>query len=153
MLLKNASVLYGKDLTYVSSADLKISNQKFKKIKPCLQPSSDEEINDCEGLLIIPGFVNCHTHIGDSIAKDIILNKKVDDKIHPVIGIKSKILKKTEPSILINFMKNTCSTMLIAAPLTITKTWKQPNIHQQRIKKIRYIFTIGYYSTIKKRMK
>ena len=28
--------------------------------------------------------------------------------------------------------KNTCTPMFIAAPFTIAKTWKQPNVHQQR---------------------
>ena len=34
MLLKNSSVLYGKDLMFVSSTNLKISEQIIKKIKP-----------------------------------------------------------------------------------------------------------------------
>ena len=34
-----------------------------------------------------------HTHIGDSIGKDLQLNSTVDKRIHPVFGIKPKILK------------------------------------------------------------
>ncbi len=112
MLLKNASILYGKELTFVSSTNLKISEQIFKKIKPNLHPSSHEESIDCEGLLIIPGLINSHTHIGDSIGKDFSLNSSVDAKIHPVLSAKQKILKKTPPSQLSNFMKNTCTSML-----------------------------------------
>lgn len=112
MHLKNASVLYGKDLKFVSSTNIKISEQIFKKIKPSLHPSSNEESFDCEGLLLIPGLVNSHTHIGDSIAKDVILDKNVDTKIHPVIGAKAKILKKSDSLHLSNFMKNTCQSML-----------------------------------------
>jgi cytosine/adenosine deaminase-related metal-dependent hydrolase len=67
---------------------------------------------DCEGLLMIPGFVNAHTHIGDSIGKDVSLNQTVDEKIHPVFGIKSKILKHTSEENLGNFMKNTCYSMI-----------------------------------------
>ena len=112
MLLKNASILLGKELKYVSSINLKISNQRFTRIHKNIHPSAKEESIDCEGLLLIPGFVNSHIHIGDSIGKDITLNSSVDDRIHPIFGAKSKILKKTNPSQLASFMKNTCNSML-----------------------------------------
>lgn len=112
MLLKNASILYGKELTYVSSTDLKISEEIFTQIKQNLKPNSTEESIDCEGLLIIPGLINSHTHIGDSIAKDISLNSTVNQKIHPLFGIKQKILNESNPSHLANFMKNTCLSMI-----------------------------------------
>ena len=42
--------------------------------------------------------------------------------------------------------------MFIAALFTIAKTWKQPKCPstEESIKKIRYIYTIEYYSVIKK---
>lgn len=112
MLVKNASILYGKELTYVSSTDLKISGEIFTQIKQNLKPNSTEESIDCEGLLIIPGLINSHTHIGDSIAKDISLNSTVNQKIHPLFGVKQKILNESNPSHLANFMKNTCLSMI-----------------------------------------
>lgn len=112
MILKNLSVLLGKDLEYISSTNIQISNQRFKRIQKNIQPSNKEETYDCEGLLLIPGLINSHTHIGDSIAKDITLSASVDEKIHPVFGIKSKILKKTKPSQLASFMQNTCKSMI-----------------------------------------
>ena len=112
MLLKNASILYGKDLTFVSSTNLKISEQIFKKIKPNLRPGSNEDSIDCEGLLIIPGLINSHSHIGDSIGKDFSINSSVNAKIHPITGAKQKILRESKPSHLSNFMKNTCLSML-----------------------------------------
>ena len=112
MLIKNVSTLLGKELDFVSNTNVKIQNNRFKRIQPNIGSSAKEESIDCEGLLLIPGFVNCHTHIGDSIAKDITLNSSVDDRIHPVSGIKSKILKETDPKHLKNFMKNSCNSML-----------------------------------------
>ena len=112
MLIKNISVLTGQELDYVSNTDVRIQNNKFKKIHSKIKPILKEESVDCEGLLMIPGFINAHTHIGDSVGKDISLNNTVDEKIHPVFGAKSKILKNTSDEILINFMKNTCHSML-----------------------------------------
>ena len=42
--------------------------------------------------------------------------------------------------------QDTCIPMLIAALLTIDKTWNQPNVHQQMYS----IPTMEYYSAIKK---
>jgi cytosine/adenosine deaminase-related metal-dependent hydrolase len=112
MLIKNVSTLLGKELEFVSNTNVKILNSRFKKIQPNIGSSAKEKSVDCEGLLLIPGFVNCHTHIGDSIAKDIIVNSSGDKRIHPVSGIKSKILKETDPKHLKNFMKNSCHSML-----------------------------------------
>ncbi|MFB5630816.1 MAG: amidohydrolase family protein [Nitrosopumilaceae archaeon] len=112
MLLKNPSILYGKDLTFISSTNLKITENIFKKIKPNLRPSYREDTIDCEGLLVIPGLINSHTHIGDSIGKDFSLNSSVNSKIHPIFSAKQKILKETPPTQLSTFMKNSCHSML-----------------------------------------
>ncbi|MEO9309998.1 MAG: amidohydrolase family protein [Nitrososphaera sp.] len=106
MLLKNVSVLYGKDLEYVSSTTLQTSNGLFVK------QSDSKDIVDCQGLLLVPGFVNMHTHIGDSIGKDAALKGSVDSKIHPMLGAKRKILNNSNPEHLTHFMKNTCYSML-----------------------------------------
>ena len=112
MILKNVSVLLGPELEYDSSTNLQIYDQRFKHIKKNIHPSAQEETFDCEGLLVIPGLVNSHTHIGDSIAKDVTLNDSVNEKIHPIFGAKAKILKKTKPSQLASFMQNTCKSMI-----------------------------------------
>ena len=48
--------------------------------------------------------------------------------------------------------KDTCSTMFIAALFTITRPWKQPKCPStdKWIKKIWHIYTMEYYSTIKR---
>jgi cytosine/adenosine deaminase-related metal-dependent hydrolase len=105
MLLKNISVLYGKNLEYIQSTNLQISNRVFGK------SDSGQKI-DCQGLILVPGFVNAHTHIGDSIAKDVTLSGSADSKIHPVLGAKKQILSRTRPDHLASLMKNTCYSML-----------------------------------------
>ena len=112
MLIKNISILLGDNLDYVSKTDVRISNNKIKKINLKIQPIPKEESIDCSGLLMIPGFINAHKHIWDSIGKDVSLNKTVDEKIHPVFGAKSKILKHTSDENLGSFMKNTCYSMI-----------------------------------------
>ena len=62
----------------------------------------------------------------------------------PLLGID---LDKT------TIQRHTCSPILTAALFTIAKTWKQPKCSSTDdwIKKIRYIYTMEYYTAIKKR--
>ena len=48
--------------------------------------------------------------------------------------------------------KDTCTPMFIAALFTIARTWKQPKCPStdEQIKKMWYIYTMEYYSDIKK---
>jgi len=110
MILKNISILYGYDLKLVEKTNVEVSGNKFKKISSKIT-SSKNAVN-CEGILLIPGLINSHTHIGDSIAKDLGLNKNVDSKINPVFGMKQKILRETPPKKLIQFMRKTSQSMI-----------------------------------------
>ena len=48
--------------------------------------------------------------------------------------------------------KESCTTMFTAALFTITRTWKQPKcpLTDETIKKMWHIYTVEYYSAIKK---
>ena len=61
----------------------------------------------------------------------------------PLVGIYSEETK-TE--------KDTCIPLFIAALFTIARTWKQPSYPSidEWIKKLRYIYTMEYYSAIKR---
>ena len=112
MLIKNISILQGEDLNFISSTDVRIQKNKFDKIRAEIKQKPSEKTIDGSGLLLLPGFINAHTHIGDSIGKDFTINSSVDQRIHPVFGIKSKILKNTSSENLTNFMRNTCYSMI-----------------------------------------
>ena len=111
MILKNISVLYGNNLKFIEKTNVLITNSIFQKINSKIKPVKNKVVN-CDGLLLIPGLINSHTHIGDSIAKDIALNKDPDSKINPIFGIKQKILRETEPKKLTYFMRKTVKSML-----------------------------------------
>ena len=65
------------------------------------------------------------------------------DLIIPLLGI---YLEKNM------IRKYICTPMFIAALFTIAKTWKQPKCPstEEWIKKMSYMYTIEYYSAIKK---
>ena len=65
------------------------------------------------------------------------------DPVIPLLGIYPKETK---------IEKDTCIPLFIAALFTIARTWKQPRcpLIDEWIKKLWYIYTIEYYSTIKR---
>ena len=65
------------------------------------------------------------------------------DPAIPLLGIHPE-KTKTE--------KDTCTPVFIAAPFTIARTWRQPRYPStdEWIKKLCYIYTMEYYSAIKK---
>ena len=110
MILKNISILYGTELKYIESTNIKIKNGIFKKISKKIL--SKEKSIDCSNLLLIPGLINSHTHIADSIGKDLSIDADVDSKIHPMIGLKQKLLKETPKKSLSKYMKNSAKSMI-----------------------------------------
>ena len=112
MLIRNVSLLHGKKLAYVDSTSVRICGEYITEIGEKLRPQNKEQTIDASGLLMMPGLINSHTHIGDSIAKDVGINSDVETKIHPVSGFKQKILKSSDISHLASFMKSSCFSMI-----------------------------------------
>jgi len=67
----------------------------------------------CKGL-IIPSFVNAHTHIGDSFIrqKDINLPKEIEKLVGPPNGLKHKFLRETKDEEIIDGMEKSIDTMI-----------------------------------------
>jgi cytosine/adenosine deaminase-related metal-dependent hydrolase len=74
--------------------------------------STDTTTIDGQGLLTIPGLIDAHTHIGDSIAKDIGAGKTLRELVHPVYGLKAKLLDTASAAELQEGMVQTASDMI-----------------------------------------
>ena len=87
-------------------------------------------------------YNNSGNQSGDSSEKmDIVLP---EDPAIPLLGI--------YPEDVPTGKKATCSTMLRAALFIITRSWNEPRCPstEEWIQKISYIYTMEYYSAIKK---
>jgi cytosine/adenosine deaminase-related metal-dependent hydrolase len=126
-IIKNASLLLGRDLTFVNAGFIEIGKNGMITRAGSGNYNSKtrggngiryEDSNDCtimnsEGLLIIPGFINAHTHVGDSLGKDILVDYGgVNKRVHPVYGAKRIILQKSRPDHLKAFMRNSVISMM-----------------------------------------
>jgi cytosine/adenosine deaminase-related metal-dependent hydrolase len=117
VLIKNASLLKGPDLILIERGFIQISGSGIitrvgtDQELGCMERESPS-ILDAEGLLLLPGLINAHTHIGDSIAKDFTSDPELSSTVDPIIGIKRKILSRTDPNYLEVFMRNAAISML-----------------------------------------
>ena len=113
LTIKNISLFFGEDLEYIEKGYIIIKNGRIENVgSGDYKGSSNENTYEGKGILVIPGFVNAHTHIGDSIGKDIGVDSTFDSRIHPIYGIKNKILQKSERKHLINFMRSSVISMM-----------------------------------------
>lgn len=68
-------------------------------------------------VLLMPGFVNAHTHIGDSVAKDLGYGAELEDIVGPQ-GLKFKIFEKIDRKDLVEGMRDTVFEMLASGITT-----------------------------------
>jgi hypothetical protein len=76
---------------------------------------------------------------------NVCYQKKQDQPAIPVLGIYPKECDS-------GYSRGNCTPMFIAALFTIAKLWKQPNcpITVEWIKKMWYLYTMEFYSAMKK---
>ena len=109
--ITNASILLGKELDYAERGYIEIENGIIKSTGIGDYNGVNKRL-DAQDFLIIPGFINAHTHIADSIGKDIAVGCKLDARVHPVFGAKKKILEKSKPEHLKSFIKSSAISMI-----------------------------------------
>ena len=104
-----------------------------------------EDVEKEEYSSIVGGFASLYNHSGNQwrfLRKfKIVL---LDDLTIPILGI--------YPVDVPTGKKDTCSTMFIAALFIIARSWKEPRCPstEEWIQKMWYIYTMEYYSAIKK---
>ena len=109
--ITNASLLLGKELDYVQNGHIEIENGRIKRAGAGNYGGSGKRL-DAKGFLVMPGLINAHTHIADSIGKDIAASHRLDARVHPVFGAKKKILQKSAPEHLKAFIRNSAISMM-----------------------------------------
>ena len=106
--IANGTVLYGMDLI-AKSTNILIDDGKIIEISDSVM---EGEIIDARDCIVCPSFLNAHTHIGDSIVKDIGDGKPIDEIVKPPNGLKHLALEDSSSDDLIFSMKKTMEDML-----------------------------------------
>jgi len=113
-LIENVSLLYGTELQLIENGWIQIENGRITYAGERKSSSKDvsKETFNGRGLLAIPGLINAHTHIGDSIAKDIGIGSTLRELVHPIYGLKTRILEEAKEEQLRQAITETASDML-----------------------------------------
>jgi cytosine/adenosine deaminase-related metal-dependent hydrolase len=111
LTIANASLLLGRELDYVEKGYISIEDGRIKSAAAGNCKGSGKML-DAKGFLVMPGFINAHTHIADSIGKDVATDQSLDARVHPVFGAKKKILQKSRPEHLKVFIRNSAISMM-----------------------------------------
>jgi len=70
-----------------------------------------EETETGSNAIIVPAFVNAHTHIGDSIAKEAGGGLSLDELVAPPDGLKHRLLRNTDRETKVDAMARTIAQM------------------------------------------
>jgi cytosine/adenosine deaminase-related metal-dependent hydrolase len=109
LVIENGLVLTGRNLK-PEKFNLIIDDGIIQEITS-KKVSSDNRV-DANGCIVLPSFINGHTHIGDAVAMDVGDGKSIDEIVKPPHGLKHRILDETSPEDLMQSMKNAMWEML-----------------------------------------
>jgi cytosine/adenosine deaminase-related metal-dependent hydrolase len=70
-----------------------------------------EETDTDSANIVLPAFVNAHTHIGDSIAKEAAIGLDVDEAVAPPDSVKHQLLRAASDEQLISGMRDSMAYM------------------------------------------
>jgi len=113
--IENGTILYGEEMQALK-ANIVIENDKIIEITKN-KVNKGKKI-DARGCIVAPGLINSHVHIGDSIARDVGDGKSIDEIVKPPNGLKHRLLRESNPSDIINSMKQSMNDMLASGTTT-----------------------------------
>lgn len=108
-------MLYGSNLEFIQRASVVVDDVTgiIHAVERNRANTFDVDTSiDGEGLLMMPSFINAHTHIADSIAKDVTYSLGFNESIHPVSGVKRRVLNGSKREHIMHFMRSSASAML-----------------------------------------
>lgn len=83
MLLIQHGLLYTMEKEQPVHADLLIEHGKISKIAPHIAPTPETAVLDAENLLVFPGFIDAHSHIGISEEKVTGIGDECNEGTNP----------------------------------------------------------------------
>jgi cytosine/adenosine deaminase-related metal-dependent hydrolase len=104
----NCDILAGPDLELVENGTLIVEDGKIAAIER--EPRA--EGIDLAGGLVMPAFVDAHTHIGDTGAKELGVGMLVEDAVLPPHGLKHRYLQQLSEERLVETMRQGLKEML-----------------------------------------
>ena len=113
--IKNGLVLTGFNLDPVHTNVVINDEGRIIKLSRYYE---EGEIIDATGCIVTPAFINAHTHIGDSIAKDVGDGLSIKELVEPPNGLKHQKLNQASDQEIIESMHEAAKEMLYSGTST-----------------------------------
>ena len=120
-VIQNVSLVFGQELEVIRSGYIEIDEGAIISAGEGSPSDSSQEARTLlngHGLLAIPGLIDAHTHLADSILKDIGIGSSLETLVHPISGLKSKLLDEVAESEVCNAIAMTVRDMLASGITT-----------------------------------
>ncbi len=111
-IVEGVSAIVKESLDLIENAFIRIDDGYFTEVRENPSNSSRYLKYKAKGMLMIPGLINAHTHIGDSFFKDYGIGKSLNDLFRPITGLKHKLLASAPENLIIKSMRNSVFDML-----------------------------------------
>ena len=121
VIVDDLSLLCGEELNLINKGCIVLDDGKITYAGENSPPTHYTEPTitlNGRGLLAIPGLIDAHTHIADSVAKDIGIGSNLDSLVHPINGLKTRILNETPQATLSQGIESTGNRMLASGVTT-----------------------------------
>jgi cytosine/adenosine deaminase-related metal-dependent hydrolase len=86
-----AVIFAGDDLEVIQNAALVVRDGRILEISPVIP--QDSAVVDLSGRLLCPMFINAHTHVADTGAKELGVGLPLEQVVNPPSGLKHQFLK------------------------------------------------------------
>jgi len=101
--------IIGKELKVVGKTYIKVVGDRIARIYSSRPKNVDEFYEEC---VMVPGFVNMHTHIADSVGREKAYGLNLEEAVAPPSGLKFKVLESADEEELIYAMRTAMGEML-----------------------------------------
>jgi cytosine/adenosine deaminase-related metal-dependent hydrolase len=119
--IENISMVFGSELELVKNGRIEIRDGSIVSAgegNPTRSSQPAGAVLNGEGLLAIPGLIDAHVHLADSVLKDLGVGANLDLLVHPVHGLKMRLLDEARQTQLLEAMVATVSNMLTSGITT-----------------------------------
>ncbi len=107
----NASIVVGDDLELVSPGFVHVADGVIVGAGRG-SFTGNAPVVDAAGCLVVPGFINCHTHLGDAALQELGEGKPGEDLLWPPDGLRHREMAALPRSELVSGMRKAIKRML-----------------------------------------
>jgi cytosine/adenosine deaminase-related metal-dependent hydrolase len=121
ILIENVSMILGGELQVINNGYIEIDDGKITFAGEGRPPSSSLDsrtVLNGQGLLAIPGLIDAHTHLADSVGKDVGIGSSLDALVHPIHGLKTMLLNEAPEVLVCEAIAATARDMLASGITT-----------------------------------